>query len=362
MCITEERKLKMPDDKNKNITPEYIKTEAIDDFEEKILASIESSKKAKFQEYREKYQKSLNYQTSYSPLEFPLTLHIELINKCNLGCQMCYVTNHSGTKHTLDQSLISRLSKEARDNGLAAVIVGLGSEALLFKDVPEVFRQFEAAGVLDKFLYTNGTFLNEKMIEKILDSNITRVHVSIDAASADTFQKIRKKNLYQTVVDNINKLIELRDKRNLKLPLVRVSFCVQKDNKHEVEQFKTQWTNVADRVDFQLLLEAEKHVDELASTGKIVSLEEKVANYEKTPYCALPFNSLSVWADGTITPCCAFQGKNLALGNIKFMTLKEAWDGQKLRDLRGQFLSGDLNNVCRYCIAARDSENFEDIS
>ena len=76
MCITEERKLKMPNDKNKNITPEYIKTEAIDDFEEKILASIESSKKAKFQEYREKYQRSLNYQTSYSPLEFPLTLHI----------------------------------------------------------------------------------------------------------------------------------------------------------------------------------------------------------------------------------------------------------------------------------------------
>ncbi|MDC0649527.1 radical SAM protein [Candidatus Puniceispirillum sp.] len=340
-------------------TPEYIYTDSIDEFEKLITTLISEDKRPEFAKYRAKYQQSLNYKRSNFASDFPLTVHLELVNKCNLGCQMCYVTNHSGEKESLDSQIIDKIAKEASEHNLPAVIVGLGSESMLYKDVDQVFSKMGKSGVLDMFLYTNGTFLNDKMIDRILASGLTRVHISIDAATRETFIKVRKKDLYETVVSNIKRLVEKRDELGLSLPLVRVSFCVQDDNKHEIEMFKNQWRNIVDRVDFQMLLEAEKHVDELATTGKIKSLEEKVQTSTREAYCALPFNSLSVWADGMITPCCAFQGKNLPLGNIKFSTLHEVWHGDPLKEIRRQFLENDLNDVCKYCIAARDSESFE---
>ena len=142
----------MSADKNHNKTPEYIKTASIDDFESKIIEAIEPSKRGRFKEYRDKYQSSLNYNDKETVLDFPLTVHVELINKCNLSCQMCYVTNHSGSKNTLSDELIGDITKEAARHQLPAVIVGLGSEALLHKNVPDIFHQFDDAGVIDKFL------------------------------------------------------------------------------------------------------------------------------------------------------------------------------------------------------------------
>ena len=44
---------------------------------------------------------------------------------------------------------------------------------------------------MDIFLFTNGTLLNEQKNKILLDSNITRLFVSLDAATNNTYQKVR---------------------------------------------------------------------------------------------------------------------------------------------------------------------------
>src|SRR3990172_6739326 len=80
--------------------------------------------------------------------------------------------------------------------------------------------------ILDILMNTNGELFTEENSIKILKSGLTRLMVSIDAHSSYTFSKIRVGGNYETVKKNTLRLIELREKMGLKLPLIRTSFVL----------------------------------------------------------------------------------------------------------------------------------------
>ena len=63
--------------------------------------------------------------------------------------------------------------------------------------------------------------------------------------------------------------------------------------------------------------------------------------------CAIPWTHLEIRSDGNITPCCMTSG--LVLGNIKDTTLEQAFQQDKLQQLRNAFLSGARPSVCHGC-------------
>ena len=90
-------------------------------------------------------------------------------------------------------------------------------------------------------------------------------------------------------------------------------------------------------------------------------------NFKKD--CKAPFHSATIWADGSVIPCCTFQGKNLTLGNVNGIpelgipaeSLKELWNGEKINELREQFRTGELNIVCQSCLNARQTDIWDEI-
>jgi radical SAM protein with 4Fe4S-binding SPASM domain len=286
--------------------------------------------------------------------------------------------------------MISKLINEFEENNLPALMFGAGDEPLIFSDIDKMWDAANLAGIMDIFIFTNGTYLNEKMRKKILEHKISRVYVSLDAATEETYAKIRLKNKnidkdattnnklkiikedinrLQAIEENIKRLIALRDARGLKLPQIRVSFAVQYKNKHEIELFKNKWENVVDFIEFQQTMNID--FDKLSK----LSEEERWRRREplfKNNYvkdCKAPFHSATVYADGSVIPCCTFQGKNLTLGNINGIpelgipaqSLKELWNGEKINELREQFRTGKLNIICQHCLNNTQSEIWEEI-
>jgi radical SAM protein with 4Fe4S-binding SPASM domain len=346
--------------KDDSTVPEYMKSIGLNEVEQKLSTGLLPEYGDRYLKYRSDYKKTLKYSENSLP-DYPLTIHMELVNRCNLNCVMCFTVNHKNKKYTLMPEDIEKMAKDGNKNNLPAAIIGLGSESLLYKNIDQVFNTFKKNNVMDMFLYTNGVLLNEKNSLKILNSGVTRLHVSLDAATPETYLKIRRKDELANIENNLKNFIALKKKLGKTLPIVRVSFCVQDINLHEKQEFLNKWEHIVDRVDFQLMLEGEKDTDELIANGSIESLKDKVSNDIEDPYCALPFNSLSVWSDGSITPCCAFQGKNLVLGNIREDNIKEVWKGEKITEIRKQLLTGkDLNATCHHCIACRDNESFQE--
>ena len=321
----------------------------------------------KFDSYRVDYKKSLNYDTTGFIPEFPITLTLELVNRCNLSCVMCYTINHAEKKYTLDIIDIERVLDECHEHNLPALVVGLGSEPLLYKGMKSVLEKAKNSGVMDIFLGTNGVLLSGEMSEFLVKNEVARLEISLDAATPDTYKKVRGKDELQRIEANIMRFIEIRKSHKSELPVLRLCFCVQELNYKEVDMFKDKWKDIADYIDFQQLIDFSE-VDKFRSKD-FVDFSDSPVKVPDSPvekmesHCAYPFNSLHVWSNGNVTPCCTFYAKTetLVLGNIKESTLEELWNGEKINNIRHQLLAGEPNAVCKACLTNRNDQHFNGI-
>lgn len=298
-----------------------------------------------FREYRNNFNKTQNYpETKYIP-EFPITVSLELRNRCNLNCVMCYKKHHSQTEATLSLETLGKLMKESKDNKLPSLILGLGSETLIYENIEDAIDAINKGEIMDIFFGTNGVLLNDEIIEKIIKNKISRVEISIDAATPETYNKVRRVPVFEKVEENINKLVETKKKFSSQLPIIRLCFVVMDVNKHETEKFIDKWKDKVDYIDFQRFVDFSK-IDEPAEV-----------DYEaiKNSFCSAPFYSLNVWANGDVSPCCTFYGRKLVIGNIHSKSMKEIWNGPEMKKIREQIETKKFNPICQKCLYFRDT-------
>lgn len=315
---------------------------------------IENYKGIEFKKYREKYNSSLNYQENYQILDFPITVTLEMINKCNLKCIMCYTDHHKKIKATLGMDDLDKFLTECKNFKAPAIIIGLGSEILMYKGIKEVVTKVMSANFLDVMFSTNATLLTEEMSNFLIESGVTRVVISLDAANEETYKIIRSKDELKKVENNILKLVQLKKRYKTDLPIIRLSYVVQKENINELRMFKNKWENIVDYIDIQEQIDFNpvKDIEKWDTEKNFEIGNELVQNAE----CSYPFNSLHLYADGEIRPCCNFYGLGLPLGNIKNISLKEAWHGEKINKVREGLLSKKPNRVCKECITQRSKD------
>ncbi len=319
---------------------------------EKVLENHLSKKYGqRFKDYRKKYLSNITDGRQQALNDYPNTVVLELVNRCNLECTMCFQGfRNNAKKHTLDNDLIDKIFKDFQQNNLSALMLSI-SEPLLFKNIDQIFERAKKANIMDIFLFTNGILLNEKNIKLILNSGVTRLFVSIDASTEETYNKVRipvserlKTNITRLseLENNIKRFMQLRKEHNKVLPLVRTSFVSLDKNKHEIEKFKSKWKDVVDSIEVQKEVSINAYSD----------LENKKATIIKNKdyFCSEPWGQITIYSDGTVTPCCNTFGRNLSVGNIKNHSIKEIWNNEMMKKIRNDFLLNKPNNICATCI------------
>src|SRR5438067_647247 len=88
---------------------------------------------------------------------------------------------------------------------------GLG-EPLLAPDLMAMVEYAVERGISVGF-NTNGTLLNRPWAERLVEAGVDWIHVSIDGATADTFESIRDGARFDRVVDNLRILVDVRRRR-----------------------------------------------------------------------------------------------------------------------------------------------------
>ena len=306
----------------------------------------------RFLDYRKKYENYLNDSDHKQLPTFPVSLILELVNRCNLECVMCFQGYRNDTKKsTLDLEILTKLFSEFKKEKLDALLLST-SETLLHKNYPEILKMAEEAEIMDQFMFTNGTLLNEKNSRLILNSSLTRLFISIDATTDKTYDKVRipvNKKIINTnrlaeIEKNVKNFIQLRNSLGKKLPLVRVSFVALKTNQHEIDDFINKWENIVDSVEIQKESSIDFYKDFEKSVGD--TTKKKLKKYN----CNQPWGQITIHSDGTVGPCCNTIGRNLPIGNIHEKTVKEIWDGIKMTEIRNEFRNNTPNKVCQLCI------------
>ena len=325
------------------------------------------SDKQKYREYRKKWK--LASTLEYTP-DFPLQIDFELNYSCNFSCEMCTWSAENtagrGKKTWFSFEAFKEIIDEGVKKGLKAIRLNYINEPLIRRDIIDFIKYAKKKGVLDIYLSTNGSLLKEKIAKELINSGLTRIQVSIDAFTKTTFDKIRQGGNFSEVITNTINFLKIRKEMNMELPTLRVNFVRTNLNKHEYDDFINFWSEKADCIGIQ----------DLVDIMRPIKTKDKIKKFN----CAQPYYHLTVRYDGTILPCCTFFAAKLPMSRLKtnkkisqegnlhnidynklpLRSITDTWKSEELIKLRKLHKDGNyhLNDICRECVSS--TSNYDD--
>lgn len=314
----------------------------------------------KYDEYRKIWDAATNLESVPS---FPPQIDFELNYSCNFSCINCTWNLESKIKHKdtlFPFEAFKEIIDESVPKGLMAIRLNYLNEPLMRNDLDKFIAYARKAGILDIYFSTNGSLLTEKISRKIIKSGLTRIQISIDAYTNETYNKIRLGGDLDKIKANINNFIKIKKEMNSNLPTVRVNFVKTPENEHELQDFIDYWSSKVDNIGVQDLVN-------IIGTKKISN--------RKAFNCNVPSRNLVIRYDGTILPCCSFFGAEMPVSLLKtdislpvvnniglvekerkskliIRSLEDTWNSKEMCDLREMHKKGEYrkNPICKKCI------------
>jgi len=156
-----------------------------------------------------------------------LKLDIELTGKCNLKCVMC------------PQSFGIANGEMTREDFMRILPTIEKAEQVTLHGVGEPILEFALETIpphVDIFFNTNATLLKKDRSELLLKyhKKIKYINVSLDAATPETYEKIRGGRL-DLVLRNLREFKEMRDALGLSYPLIYLNMTIMKENVDELK-------------------------------------------------------------------------------------------------------------------------------
>lgn len=314
---------------------------------EDFLAPLYEKYGSRFLQYRKEWDRCRG-DLEYLP-DFPLFLDVEPEYRCNLRCITCphALGKRNPSYHTdvMPLEMFEGICEEAARYGMPAISVSNNNEGLMQKHLFEYIDLAASYGMMDIFLGTNAHLLTKEVSEKILQSELSRLLISIDAAGSDVYFKMRRSKKYDIVVSNVRRFHAMRARHKAKLPLIRVSMVVTSINEHEAENFKQIWKDIADIVSLQ------RYLPPVVGANARDRLIPKRRDEIENKICSALWQRMTIRANGDVISCCHLSNK-LKVGNIAQQSVYDIWHGEEMNHLRAIHLAGDYHriDVCASCM------------
>jgi radical SAM protein with 4Fe4S-binding SPASM domain len=270
----------------------------------------------------------------------PVEYIVETTAKCNLYCPMCPRETHKQPKEDMTDQIFERLVGGAARTGEHMMLIGLG-EPFMDKKIFDRIEFCQRHGVAT-LLSTNGTFLDEAMATRLLDSRLQHITLSFDGASKETFEYYRKGARFEKVRDNFVRFCRMKHARGAKLQIV-VQMVRMPGNAHEVEEFRRFWSNI-EGVDQVRVKEDETNLVQPENLKRAASIKRR-CHY-------LWRGAMYVKHDGRVFPCCqsyALDGE--PVGDLREKPLEEIFNSEEMRRLRRAHVQGRAAEIdmCARC-------------
>jgi radical SAM protein with 4Fe4S-binding SPASM domain len=165
----------------------------------------------------------------------PVHVQIETTTKCNLGCIQCGLHSYALKGRDFDLEALESLGRDLFETAGSVIFSDTG-EALLYRGISRVFDLVGRYGIPIGGFFTNGTYLDEATVRRIVESGMAFVNVSIDGGSKQTFERIRPGADFGEVIAGLRRLCAERERHNGRLPVVQVNCVGMTDNLEEFPQ------------------------------------------------------------------------------------------------------------------------------
>ncbi|MFC1883154.1 radical SAM/SPASM domain-containing protein [Thermodesulfobacteriota bacterium] len=322
----------------------------------------------------------------------PFKLFVELTQRCNLQCFMCWDERRK-IKEDISINLLEKIEEELFPY-MAEVDFFLVGEPLLAHIFPKIFDRVQRYTFVPK-IFTNATIYREDIYRGMIESGFF-VNISIDAASEEMFERIRIGSKFEMFKRNIVKILGLADE--IKNDRFHIRFCstIGSYNLDEVlkilnlakkvgvrdvmlndcdmgpphsnnlknsrEKAKTIFERAMEIADEkEIRFSFPKYIDDkqlLQKNHNWNDFELPVDKYappfleEYNPVvgdCPYPWIESAIRCDGTVVSCCQ---KLHIMGDLNKKSFVEIWNNKKYKKLRKKKTYYDCG---KYCLLTRNS-------
>jgi len=218
---------------------------------------------------------------------------------------------------------------------------------------------------------TNGSFLSPAQVDKILESRLDRITISLLESDEQEYQHLIniKRNMFSKVTEDIALLVASRNQKRAKLE-IKISRVLTRSALPKAEAFIQLGIKLGvDRVIFHNLIFAEITdfaleeclFDDPETRMYFERLKEKYETYiqietptllerdlrKKKPSCRWYWKNMSIDADGNVSGCGRFITPKPAYGNF---TDADPLNNSHFIEMRNSFINNDILEVCKNCV------------
>jgi MoaA/NifB/PqqE/SkfB family radical SAM enzyme len=321
----------------------------------------------------------------------PLEVQVEVTGACNLRCRMCLVRYRPALDRrtgSLSLETFKALVDEL-PRGSTVTLQGLGEPLL----APHLFDMIAHASARDCRVgfNTNATLLSRRRAERLVQAGLAWLHVSVDGATAATYEAIRDGARFEDVERNVRALVDVKRRLRASHPELSLVFVAMRRNVHELPalvRLAADWG--VHRLRVQNLSHSFSDTDPAGSYREIREFAAREALWDSperlagvfaeaqaaaaehgvelrlpraepapeaspaTPGCEWPWRSAYVTRTGHVQPCCMLMGGDRAvLGDLSRASFADIWHGAAYRDFRAALHTSSPPDVCRGCAMYR---------
>ncbi len=300
----------------------------------------------------------------------PYIVRAEPISTCNLRCPLC----PSGTGE------IDRPTMAMSADTLDAIFAKCGRHALYanlwiwgepmlnrhLADLAAVCRRHHVGSEVSTHLSLP---LSEERIDALIRSGLDWLIVSNDAATASTYEKYRIGGSFERVIANFRAIVARKRALGSLTPFIEWQVVPLRHNEHEIEAV----VRLAREIGVDGVRVKPARLDKTVRPGpEGLVTAEKVQQWapsnpayvhaitpERKSYldfhCRFLWGMVSVYADGTMAPCCETMSTRDDLGNLFAQDFDAIWNGPsyvRARRIALGLASGpeEESSACHECL------------
>ncbi len=305
----------------------------------------------------------------YLPFAFgrarsPRTITIDPLARCNLRCPLCPTGRGHPTsagKGILSLTLYCKILDQLPK--LRTLLLSNWGEPLLHPQIEEIIGIASRRGIAVHAHSHLSLKKDDAFFERLIDSGLTSLWVSIDGASEETYAHYRVGGDFGLAIANLERLAKLKRRHLSKTPRIVWKFIVHRHNEHEVEEAR----RMARELGVEFTTAPIGLADDLVDYAIGESLEERRREWlpdaaaARAPIhegrCTQLFESPVISPAGDVMPCSYATHPGNAFGNLERSSFDEIWSNASYRYSRSLFVrprspraqSDVKRNLCTDC-------------
>ena len=288
----------------------------------------------------------------------PIAISIEPTTACNLKCPECPSGLRQFTRPTgnLKQNVNTQILKHLGKN-LQYINYYFQGEPFINPQFLDFVKEAHSKKIY-VLTSTNAHFISKETANKIIDSGLSELIISIDGTTQETYSNYRIEGELSQVLESLENISAAKNIKNSSFPIVTLQFLVTKQNEHQVkdiEHLKERYH--ADNLNLKtiqvydykngnpLLPENEKYSRYKKGKDGIFRLKNKMSNH-----CWRMWSTCVFTWDGRIVPCCFDKDANHQMGQLSKSEFKTIWKSELYNDFRQKILNKrESIDICSNC-------------